>query len=35
MIPTAITAELGGPLDAENVCGLTIKFLGGASDLNR
>ena len=27
-------AEPGGSLDAENVCGLTGKFGGGASDLN-
>ena len=28
-------AEPGGSLDAKNVCGLTGKFLGGASDLDR
>jgi hypothetical protein len=28
-------AEPGGALDAENVCGLTGKFLNGASDLKR
>lgn len=27
--------EPGGSLDAENVCGLTGKFFGSASDLDR
>ena len=28
-------AEPGGALDAENVCGLTGMYSGGASDLDR
>jgi hypothetical protein len=28
-------AEPNGSLDAENVCGLTGKFFGGASNLER
>ena len=28
-------AEPGASLDAENVCGLTGKFMGGASELDR
>ena len=28
-------AEPDGSLDAENACGLTINFCGGASDLDR
>jgi hypothetical protein len=35
-LPTTIEfAEPGGSLDAENVCGLSGKFYGGASDLDR
>jgi len=28
-------AEPGGPLDAEDICGLSDDFVGGASDLDR
>ena len=31
----SINAEPGGSLDAEYVCGLMVKFVGGASDLDR
>jgi hypothetical protein len=31
---TSKNAEPGGSLDAENVCGLSGLFFGGASDLN-
>jgi hypothetical protein len=31
----SINAEPGGSLDAENFCGLMVKFVGGASDLDR
>jgi hypothetical protein len=35
MTKNNIFAEPGGSLDAENVCSLTGKFGGGASDLER
>ena len=30
-----VASQPGGSLDAENACGLTGKFVGGASDLDR
>jgi len=35
MVEIKIIAEPSGSLDAENVSGLTGKFLGSASDLDR
>jgi len=34
-LQNVVIAEQSGALDAEDVCGLTGKFDGGASDLDR